>query len=107
MNSDTDMPLEELLDTILREESTPSHEALTKWLKRYPKHRDALTSFFATWAVQEESPKTVAIEEDSISHRLGSHALHLLHKQKPARTLLAPAHPRLRHQVASQGESEH
>lgn len=106
MNRETNMPLEELLDTILQEESTPSHEALSRWSKRFPEHRDALASFFATWAVQEESPKTAFIEEDRITQNLVSHALHLLHKRVSVQAAAAAAAPRLFDAIAMCGKSE-
>ncbi len=108
MNSEPHMSLEELLDTIMLEESEPNYAALAKWSQRYPEHRDALASYFATWAVQKEPRKAVAIDEDRVSQLVVSHALNLLHRQGSAQTASAAtvALPRLHVVIASCGFTE-
>lgn len=77
MKNEHTTSLEEILDTILSEEQEPSHDALLRWCKRYPEHSEALTRFFATWAVQKEEHGEPVIDEARIGNLLVSHALHI------------------------------
>jgi hypothetical protein len=88
--------LEEVLDEIMMEQSEPSHAVLTRWVARYPQHADALARFFATWAVQEASPKVEVVDEALAGQRMVSQAMNLLYKQKAARTVAAKAEKTLR-----------
>jgi hypothetical protein len=72
------IPIEELLDTIIFEESAPTYEALLKWCERYPAHRDELAKFFATWGVQENISQEVEIDDDRLANLAVSHALNLV-----------------------------
>jgi hypothetical protein len=85
------MTLDDILDQVMLEESEPSNEALKRWCKKFPEHRDALGRFFATWAVQNERPNTVRLNEDRIAKRLVSYALNLVHKQEAARVTATQA----------------
>jgi hypothetical protein len=108
MNSEH-TPFEEALDEIMREESEPSYEVLTRWINRYPEHREALSSFFATWAVQERSPKEEPLDEARAGQRMVSQALNLLYQQSAAKAVeTKKAHaqaPRLCEIVKSSGFS--
>lgn len=75
--------IEELLDTILFEESAPTYEALLKWCERYPAYRDELAKFFATWGVQENISQDVEIDEDRLANLAVSHALNLVEGREP------------------------
>ncbi len=100
-------PIEEILDDLLLQEPEPSHEALMRWCDRYPEHREELTRFFATWAVQEELPRQVTVDKDGIARRMVSHALNIVHRQNAARTAAETAPvPRLSEAIASVGLSE-
>jgi len=72
---------EDLLETIVIEESEPSYEALTRWIERFPEHQEALTSFFATWAVQEELPESVKVDEYRIANLMVSRTLDQLYQR--------------------------
>jgi hypothetical protein len=82
MKNERTTTLEDVLDLILSEEQEPSHEALLRWCKEYPEHADALTRFFATWAVQNETVGEPELDEARIGNLLVSHALDLIHRQK-------------------------
>jgi hypothetical protein len=74
----------DVLDRILLEEPTPTHAALQRWIARYPEHREALASFFATWAVQEEAPdEGVVIDEARVGAAVLEHALAILDRPAP------------------------
>lgn len=109
MNRDHPTPLEEILDQIMMEESDPSYEVLTRWIARYPEHRDALTRFFATWAVQEATPEKVTVDEALAGQRMVSQAMNLLYQQKAARAAAGAEPekaPRLCDVLKAQGMSE-
>ena len=82
---------DELLDWIGTEETEPSYEALARWCARFPQHADALTQYFATWAIQEEEPLILSLDVERLANRAVSHALNLLHEEhqhsKTAQTL--------------------
>ena len=99
---------DEILDELLLRESEPSHEILMKWCIRYPEHREAFSRFFATWAVQDELPEQITIDETGIAHRMVSHALNILHRQNAARAATSEDEPvpRLSEAIASSGLTE-
>jgi len=58
--------LDDVLDALMLEEREPSHAALVRWCKLYPKYRDDLTRYFATWSMQRleaEAAGPVALDE--------------------------------------------
>ena len=75
------LSFEDVLDALMLEESTPSYEALLRWSERYPRYRDDLAQFFATWAVQKEKTQKVEIDEESLVQRGVSHAMEILRRQ--------------------------
>lgn len=75
------LSFEEVLDQLMLEEDTPSHEALARWQKRYPRFRDSLAGFFATWAIQEDFPSDVRIDEDRIVQEGVSQAMEIARQQ--------------------------
>ena len=82
MTKENNTMIDEVLDEILLSETEPNHEALTIWIKKYPCFRDELTSFFSTWAIQEELPTKSAIDENRIANHMVSHALDLIHQRE-------------------------
>ena len=82
MTKENNIMIDEVLDEILLSETEPNHEALTTWVKKHPYFRDELTSFFSTWAIQEELPKKSAIDENRIANHMVSHALEVLHQRE-------------------------
>lgn len=84
MNSKEPITIEEILDTIMLKEAKPTHEALERWVARYPQHKAELVEFFATWAEQAVIPDETVIDEEKISSRLVSHALNLVYQQTAA-----------------------
>ena len=47
------LPLEDVSDTVIREEAEPRSEAFTRWRRRYPEYDDALADFFTRWEVAD------------------------------------------------------
>jgi hypothetical protein len=86
MNTERNTSFEEIIDEIMLWETKPNHDALTRWSKKYPEHREALAKFFATWAIQEKLPEGEAIDEARAGQRMLSLALNLLYKQNAARS---------------------
>jgi DNA-binding PadR family transcriptional regulator len=60
----SNMSLEDVLDALMLEEPKPAYAALLRWSERYPQHRDALTRFFATWAIQAGRPEEPDLSEE-------------------------------------------
>jgi hypothetical protein len=82
MMNPPDFTLDELFDAIVLEESEPSHAALSRWVERYPVHRDALVRFFAVWAFQAEQNAESPVDIESLANRTVSYALNSLHTQE-------------------------
>jgi hypothetical protein len=82
MMNPPDFTLDELFDAIVLEESEPSHAALSRWIGRYPAHRDALVRFFAAWALQTERDDESAVDIESMASRTVSYALSALDAQE-------------------------
>ena len=89
-NTQNQIPLEDVLNTVRQEVSEPNHAALLRWSEQYPQYRDELAEFFATWAFQLELPEDADVDEAQLANRLVSHALGILHKQRQA-SAKAPA----------------
>lgn len=94
MNPDTIL-LEDILDAVLVEEPEPSFAALSRWCERYPEHREDLTEFFASWAVQAELPQDRAVDEERLANLSVSHALNILHERDAAAKRVPESSPRL------------
>jgi predicted transcriptional regulator len=76
---------EAILHELMLEEPEPSHEALTRWQKRYPKYRVALAEYFADWAIDRELPPPgpdAEIDEDSLVKKGVDYAMDLLRRQE-------------------------
>lgn len=69
---------DELLEIIALEECDPTYDALCCWIERFPQHQSALSSFFATWAVQKEFADPANVDEDRIANRMVSRTLNQL-----------------------------
>jgi hypothetical protein len=52
-----DLSFEAVVHQLMLEELAPSHEALVRWQKRYPKWRDSLAEYFADWTMDRELPE--------------------------------------------------
>jgi DNA-binding MarR family transcriptional regulator len=77
---------DDILTELMIEEETPSYEALVRWQTRYPRFRDELAQYFATWAVQDArargpQPEPNKIDEEKIVQKGVDYALELLRKQ--------------------------
>jgi hypothetical protein len=89
--------LEEILDSLVVEESQPTYAALCRWSDRYPEHREALADFFAAWAVQAELPQEIEVDEDRLANLAVSHALDIVHRhEEEGRRTATPVRARLR-----------
>jgi len=84
MKNNEAFELEDIQDEIVSTEQEPNHEALVRWSRQYPQHKEALTKFFAVWAVQLAKGKQPEVNEARIGNRMVSHALNLIHNQKAA-----------------------
>jgi hypothetical protein len=57
MNRSThDQELEDVLDAYLSATGTPTHEALTAWVRRYPQYERELTEFTVDWSLLRHLP---------------------------------------------------
>ncbi len=45
--------LDAVLFDLMLEEPAPTHEALCRWIVRFPGHRIALEEFFVAWALSD------------------------------------------------------
>jgi hypothetical protein len=110
MNTNRNEPLtiEDVLDAVVLQESEPSYEALNRWCIRFPEHKEALSQFFAAWAVQKASDDRPEIDESLVGSRMVSHALNILHQRAASITKArAPAaEDRLHKMVSAAGLSE-
>jgi len=78
------LSFDDVLDDLMLEEETPSHEALVRWQKRYPQYRKQLADYFAAWAIQEAyaaGQQRTHIDEEKLVQRGVDHAMETLRKQ--------------------------
>jgi hypothetical protein len=64
--------LQDILDAVMLAEPRPSHEALVRWMKRYPKFRKELEKFFVSWSeadMWQHLPDSVEIDDEAITER--------------------------------------
>jgi DNA-binding MarR family transcriptional regulator len=47
------LPLEDVLDAVIRHEAEPRSVAYPRWSRRYPEYSDALANFFMKWGLAE------------------------------------------------------
>lgn len=108
MKRDDMMTLEDIQDEILHDEEQPSHEALQRWAALYPTHREALTKFFAAWALQLDKTNLPAIDESRVGSCMVSDALNLVHKLRAslAEQSTTEAAPRLCKMISLAGITE-
>ena len=71
--------LDDVLDSLMVEESKPSYAVLTRWIAKYPQFSKELADFFAVWAIQAERSDEVEIDTERFSNLAVSHAMELLH----------------------------
>lgn len=88
--SDSKLTIEDILDAVMHEEKSPSHEALQRWCERFPEYRRELANFFATWAMQhaQEGNSLPEIDEATMGSRMLSHALNFLHQHAGSKRVL-------------------
>ena len=79
----TELSFDDVLDEVMLNEEKPSYEALLRAQQRFPKYRDSLAEFFATWAVQEDLPEELEpeIDELPILEQGVRHAMEILERQ--------------------------
>jgi PadR family transcriptional regulator, regulatory protein PadR len=76
------LTFEDILNELMLEEPEPTHAALLRWQGRYPQYRNELAEFFATWAIQRDSPEPEPeIDEEWIVQQGVSHAMEILGRQ--------------------------
>jgi hypothetical protein len=73
--------LDDVLDSLMLEESKPSYAVLTRWTAQYPQFAEALAEFFAEWAIQSEHSEETEIDTERLSNLAVSHALDILHRR--------------------------
>lgn len=73
--------LDDVLDSLMVEESKPSYAVLTRWIAKYPQLSKELADFFAVWAIQAERSDEVDIDSERLSNLAVSHAMELLHRR--------------------------
>ena len=64
--------VQDVLDAVMLAESKPSYEALLRWIKRYPRFKKELESFFVAWSDAEmrmHLPDPVEIDDEEITER--------------------------------------
>jgi hypothetical protein len=47
------LPLEDVLDTVIRTEAEPDRQVHARWQRRYPEYREALDDFFTRWGIAD------------------------------------------------------
>lgn len=85
--------LDDVLDSLMVEESKPSYTALTRWIAMYPQLSKELADFFALWAIQAERSDGVDIDSERLSNLAVSHAMELLHRRGTEQNLHASNAP--------------
>lgn len=98
--------LEAIIDEMLLEDPETSYETLARWCAKYPEHRDELTQFAATQAVQKALPEGPKIDEARITSRLMSHALSIMHRQDAAKAASPATATRLCEAISKSGIAE-
>lgn len=83
--------LDDVLDSLMVEESKPSYAVLTRWIAKYPQFSKELADFFAVWAIQAERSDGVEIDTERLSNLAVSHAMELLHRRGASQKSTAKA----------------
>ena len=82
------LTFEDVLNELMLDEPEPTHAALLRWQQRYSQYHNELAEFFATWAIQRDSPEQEPeIDEQWIVQQGVSHAMEILGRQ---RRLISP-----------------
>ena len=80
---------QDVLDALMLAESEPSHEALLRWIKRYPRFSKELENFFVSWSESEmrkHLPDPVEIDENDITERAVKGAMAKLRNEQRTRS---------------------
>lgn len=86
----THLTFDDVLDTLLEDRISPTHENLVIWTARFPEFSDELADFFANWAVQDAFDIVGAPENaEHLANNGVSYALNLLHAQSVGATNVA------------------
>jgi hypothetical protein len=97
---------EEVIDSLMIEESKPDHAALTRWIELYPQFARELTEFFAEWAMQAERSDEVDVDTERLSNIAVSHAMELLHRRGTSKGSTAKINAvRLLNAIAAMGKT--
>ena len=81
--------LEDVLDAVILAESKPNHEALLRWMKRYPKFSKELENFFVAWSeaeMRKHLPDPVVTDGEAITERAVKRALAKLRRYERTRS---------------------
>src|SRR5437879_1185351 len=82
--TDAKFDFEDLIQEIVHEGDS-SNAALLRWQQHYPKFRDRIAEFFATWKVQKlyedlDVPEP-DVDEDALVHKGVAYAMDILRRQ--------------------------
>jgi len=80
---------QDVMDAVMLAESTPSYEALLRWIQRYPKFSKELENFFVAWSEVEMSKHfsdPVDIDEEAITERAVKRVLAKLRRHERTRS---------------------
>jgi hypothetical protein len=75
---------DDVLDLLMLEEPDPHYEVLLRWQERFPKYKEDLADFFATWAIQEHLAKVMPepeIDKERLVRQGVEYAMDILRKQ--------------------------
>ena len=81
--------LQDVLDAVMLAESEPSHEALLRWIKRYPKFSKELENYFVAWSEGEmwkHLTDPVEIDDKSVTERAVKRTLAKLRRDERIRS---------------------
>ena len=97
--------LDDVLDSLMVEESKPSYAVLTRWIAKYPQFSKELADFFAVWAIQAERSDEVEIDAERFSNLAVSHAMELLHRRGASQKTAAKSGAGLFNAIAAVGKT--
>jgi hypothetical protein len=75
---------DDVLDLLMLEEPEPHYQVLLRWQERFPKYKQDLAEFFATWAIQEHLAKVMPepqIDEERLVKQGVEYAMDILRRQ--------------------------
>ena len=81
--------VQDVLDAVMLAESTPSYDALIRWIQRYPKFSKELENFFVAWSdveISKHYSDPVDIDEAVITERAVKRVLAKLRRHQRTRS---------------------